>query len=73
VLEGAIAMLHCDLHDVADGGDHAVVVGHVVELDHAPDDAAGPLRAVRLIYDPPTAAAQPAPGCRSASSSSPAH
>lgn len=39
LLEGAIATLECDLHDVADGGDHAVVVGHVVALEHADTDA----------------------------------
>lgn len=27
----------------ADGGDHAVVVGHVVDLDHAPESHAEPL------------------------------
>lgn len=37
LLDGAIATLLCDLHDVADGGDHAVIVGHVVELDHLDD------------------------------------
>jgi flavin reductase (DIM6/NTAB) family NADH-FMN oxidoreductase RutF len=35
LLDGAIATLECELHDVADGGDHAVVVGHVVALEHA--------------------------------------
>jgi flavin reductase (DIM6/NTAB) family NADH-FMN oxidoreductase RutF len=39
ILDGAIATLECELHDVADGGDHAVVVGHVVGLDHAEPDA----------------------------------
>ena len=34
LLEGTIATLECELHDVADGGDHAVVIGHVVELEH---------------------------------------
>ena len=38
VLAGAIATLECELHDVADGGDHAVVVGHVIGLDHASPD-----------------------------------
>jgi 3-hydroxy-9,10-secoandrosta-1,3,5(10)-triene-9,17-dione monooxygenase reductase component len=33
VLEGAIATLWCDLHDIADGGDHSVVVGHVTKLE----------------------------------------
>jgi 3-hydroxy-9,10-secoandrosta-1,3,5(10)-triene-9,17-dione monooxygenase reductase component len=38
-LDGAIATLECELHDVADGGDHAVVVGHVVALEHTEPDA----------------------------------
>lgn len=38
VLDGALATLHCELHDIADGGDHVVVVGHVIGLDHAPAD-----------------------------------
>jgi 3-hydroxy-9,10-secoandrosta-1,3,5(10)-triene-9,17-dione monooxygenase reductase component len=43
LLEGAIATLECDLHDVADGGDHAVVVGHVVALEHGAETDAEPL------------------------------
>jgi flavin reductase (DIM6/NTAB) family NADH-FMN oxidoreductase RutF len=35
VLDGAIATLRCDLHDIADGGDHSVVVGHVTDLEQA--------------------------------------
>lgn len=42
LLDGAIAALECELHDVADGGDHAVVVGQVVALEHA-DPEADPL------------------------------
>ena len=33
VLGGTIATLDCALHDIADGGDHAVVVGRVVEVE----------------------------------------
>jgi flavin reductase (DIM6/NTAB) family NADH-FMN oxidoreductase RutF len=43
VLEGAIATLRCDLHDVADGGDHSVVVGHVTQLEQARDEDTDPL------------------------------
>jgi 3-hydroxy-9,10-secoandrosta-1,3,5(10)-triene-9,17-dione monooxygenase reductase component len=43
LLDGAIATLACELHDVADAGDHAVVVGHVVALEHAPEPDADPL------------------------------
>jgi flavin reductase (DIM6/NTAB) family NADH-FMN oxidoreductase RutF len=58
VLEGSLATLECELHDVADGGDHAVVVGHVVGLDRSSADAdpllfyAGTYR--RIGAPPPT-------------------
>jgi flavin reductase (DIM6/NTAB) family NADH-FMN oxidoreductase RutF len=39
LLEGAIARLRCELHDVADGGDHTVVVGHVIGLDRPSADS----------------------------------
>jgi 3-hydroxy-9,10-secoandrosta-1,3,5(10)-triene-9,17-dione monooxygenase reductase component len=34
LLDGAIATLQCELHDVADGGDHRIVVGRVLAVDH---------------------------------------
>jgi flavin reductase (DIM6/NTAB) family NADH-FMN oxidoreductase RutF len=43
VLEGAIATLRCDLHDIADGGDHCVVVGHVTALEPTDGADAQPL------------------------------
>jgi flavin reductase (DIM6/NTAB) family NADH-FMN oxidoreductase RutF len=43
VLDGAIATLRCDLHDIADGGDHSVIVGHVVDLEQSGSDEAEPL------------------------------
>ncbi len=46
VLEGAIATLWCDLHDIADGGDHSVVVGHVTDLEQSTAADAEPL----LVY-----------------------
>ncbi len=46
VLDGAIAMLRCDLHDIADGGDHSVIVGHVIELEQAGCAEAEPSRPV---------------------------
>jgi flavin reductase (DIM6/NTAB) family NADH-FMN oxidoreductase RutF len=65
LLDGAIATLECDLHDVADGGDHVVVVGHVVDLAHAPGEAADPLLffagAYRRIGDPVPTPAPPEP------------
>ena len=36
VLDEAIAALCCDLHDIADGGDHSVVVGHVISQPKDP-------------------------------------
>jgi flavin reductase (DIM6/NTAB) family NADH-FMN oxidoreductase RutF len=32
-VQGAIGTLWCDLHDIADGGDHSIVVGHVTDLE----------------------------------------
>jgi 3-hydroxy-9,10-secoandrosta-1,3,5(10)-triene-9,17-dione monooxygenase reductase component len=65
LLEGAIATLQCDLHDVADGGDHAVVVGHVVALEHGPDPDAEPLLfyagAYRRLGGPPPVPVRPEP------------
>jgi flavin reductase (DIM6/NTAB) family NADH-FMN oxidoreductase RutF len=34
LLEGALATLQCALHDVADGGDHRIVVGRVLAVEH---------------------------------------
>jgi GTP cyclohydrolase II len=65
LLDGAIATLECELHDVADGGDHMVVVGHVVDLAHAPGDEADPLLffagAYRRIGDAVPTPAPPEP------------
>jgi 3-hydroxy-9,10-secoandrosta-1,3,5(10)-triene-9,17-dione monooxygenase reductase component len=65
LLEGAIATLECELHDLADGGDHAVVVGHVVSLEHAEPEA-DPLLfyagSYRRIGEAPAAEAVAPPG-----------
>jgi len=38
LIDGAIAHIQCDLHSVLDGGDHAIIVGHVRTLaTHAGD------------------------------------
>jgi flavin reductase (DIM6/NTAB) family NADH-FMN oxidoreductase RutF len=62
LLEGSLATLECELHDVADGGDHAVVVGHVVGLD-GPSADADPLLfyagTYRRIGAPPPARSLP--------------
>jgi flavin reductase (DIM6/NTAB) family NADH-FMN oxidoreductase RutF len=34
VLDDALAYIDCEIHAVHDGGDHAIVVGKVVELGH---------------------------------------
>ncbi|MEN3284444.1 MAG: hypothetical protein V7607_5584 [Solirubrobacteraceae bacterium] len=34
LLDGALATLECVVHDVADGGDHRVLVGRVVAVEH---------------------------------------
>lgn len=42
LLDGALATLECAVHDVADGGDHRIVVGRVLAVEH-PDDHVPPL------------------------------
>jgi flavin reductase (DIM6/NTAB) family NADH-FMN oxidoreductase RutF len=49
VLEGALATLECVVHDLADGGDHRIVVGRVAAVDH-PDDHVPPLVFYRGSY-----------------------
>ncbi len=34
LLDGALATLQCRLYDLADGGDHKIVIGRVLEVDH---------------------------------------
>ncbi|WP_028062998.1 flavin reductase family protein [Solirubrobacter soli] len=34
LLDGALATLECEVHDVADGGDHQIVVGRVLAVEH---------------------------------------
>ena len=36
VLEGSVAWLTCQVHDLLSGGDHEIVVGQVVAHDRAP-------------------------------------
>jgi flavin reductase (DIM6/NTAB) family NADH-FMN oxidoreductase RutF len=49
VLDGALATLECEVHDIADGGDHRIVVGRVAEVEH-PDDHVPPLVFYRGSY-----------------------
>jgi flavin reductase (DIM6/NTAB) family NADH-FMN oxidoreductase RutF len=37
-IDGALAQIQCDLHGVLDGGDHAIVVGRVRQVDVAPGE-----------------------------------
>jgi 3-hydroxy-9,10-secoandrosta-1,3,5(10)-triene-9,17-dione monooxygenase reductase component len=49
LLDGALATLDCAVHDVADGGDHRIVVGRVLAAEH-PDEHAPPLLFYRGAY-----------------------
>jgi 3-hydroxy-9,10-secoandrosta-1,3,5(10)-triene-9,17-dione monooxygenase reductase component len=63
LLEGAIATVECHVRDIADGGDHAIVIGQVVAVAH-PEHDAEPLLFYRGGYaglDEEAAAAEPEP------------
>jgi 3-hydroxy-9,10-secoandrosta-1,3,5(10)-triene-9,17-dione monooxygenase reductase component len=49
LLDGALATLECAVHDVADGGDHRIVVGRVLAVEH-PEQPAPPLLFYRGAY-----------------------
>ncbi len=49
VLDGALATLECKVHDIADGGDHRIVVGRVADVEH-PEDHVPPLVFYRGAY-----------------------
>lgn len=49
LLEGAVATLECTLHDIADGGDHRIVIGRVSEVRH-PEAPVVPLVFYRGAY-----------------------
>jgi flavin reductase (DIM6/NTAB) family NADH-FMN oxidoreductase RutF len=48
-LHGALATLECEVHDVADGGDHRIVVGRIRTADY-PGEHAPPLLFYRGAY-----------------------
>lgn len=56
VLDDTLATLECAVHDLADGGDHVIVIGRVVALEHVGDHA-DPL----LFYRGALAESLPAP------------
>lgn len=37
LIEGALATLECELHSLADGGDHTIAVGQVLAVEHPPE------------------------------------
>jgi flavin reductase (DIM6/NTAB) family NADH-FMN oxidoreductase RutF len=49
VLDGAVATVECTVHEIADGGDHVIVIGHVRAVGH-PDDHVDPLLFYRGTY-----------------------
>jgi flavin reductase (DIM6/NTAB) family NADH-FMN oxidoreductase RutF len=65
VLDGAVATVECGVHEIADGGDHVIVIGRVAAVRH-PDDHVEPLLFYRGAYAglgggaEPAAAAEPA-------------
>lgn len=42
LIEGALATLECAVHDVASGGDHRIIVGQVLAVEH-PEEHVSPL------------------------------
>lgn len=48
VLDAALAYADCEIHGIHDGGDHAIVVGRVVDLGHR--DSGAPLAFYRGGY-----------------------
>lgn len=49
LIAGALATVTCTLHDVADGGDHRVVIGRVLAVEH-PEEHVAPLLFYRGAY-----------------------
>jgi 3-hydroxy-9,10-secoandrosta-1,3,5(10)-triene-9,17-dione monooxygenase reductase component len=60
LLDDTLATVQCALHDLADGGDHEIVIGRVVALRHV-DAHVDPLVFYRGAFAPPAPAAAPAP------------
>jgi 3-hydroxy-9,10-secoandrosta-1,3,5(10)-triene-9,17-dione monooxygenase reductase component len=49
LIDSALATLEAEVHDTADGGDHLIVIGRVLELRHT-DDHLPPLLFYRGTY-----------------------
>jgi hypothetical protein len=61
VLDGALAAVECAVHEIADGGDHVIVIGRVLEVEH-PVEHIDPLLYYRGAYAelvPPPVAGPP--------------
>jgi len=56
LIDSALATIEAEVHDTADGGDHLIVIGRVLELDHT-DEHLPPLVFYRGSY-----ASLPTPG-----------
>jgi 3-hydroxy-9,10-secoandrosta-1,3,5(10)-triene-9,17-dione monooxygenase reductase component len=49
VLDDALASVECRVHALADGGDHTIVIGRVIAVEH-PEDHVEPLVFYRGAY-----------------------
>ena len=49
VLAEALATLECAVHDIADGGDHRIIVGRILAVEH-PEEHVPPLLFYRGAY-----------------------
>ena len=49
LIDSALATIEAEVHDTADGGDHLIVIGRVLELEHA-DGRLPPLLFYRGSY-----------------------
>jgi flavin reductase (DIM6/NTAB) family NADH-FMN oxidoreductase RutF len=49
VLDGALAAVECAVHEIADGGDHVIVIGRVLDVEH-PVEHVDPLVYYRGAY-----------------------
>jgi flavin reductase (DIM6/NTAB) family NADH-FMN oxidoreductase RutF len=58
LIDGALATLECELHSIADGGDHTIAVGQVLAVEH-PAEHVPPLLFYRGAFA--SAASPPAP------------
>lgn len=52
LIDGALATLECELHDVADGGDHTIAIGRVLAVEH-PAEHVQPLLFYRGAFAAP--------------------